>query len=113
MTLCVAAGSMHAKAENAITIAVRPRVTTIGSTAQLTVVVPRNEANRTLIWEVDGPSFYRSSEFQLDGASAPRSYVFWVHDLPSGDFEVRATVKRNDDSTSVDRSDLRVLGPEL
>jgi hypothetical protein len=48
--------------------------------------------NRVLLWEVDGPNYYRSSELQLDGAAAPRSYVFLVRDLPAGQFEIRATV---------------------
>ena len=111
--LWVVTGSMQLKADDAVTIAVSPRVTNMGGTAQLKVLVSRNEANRTLLWEIDGPSFYRSSEIQLDGAAAPRSYFFRVRDLPTGEFEVRATVKRNDQSTSVAESDLRVIGPEL
>ena len=108
----IVAGSLQLNADDAVTIAVRPRVTNIGGTAELKVLVSRNEANRKLLWEIDGPNFYRSSEVQLDGASAPRSYLFRVHNLPSGEFEVRATVKRNDESTAADRSDLRVIGPE-
>jgi hypothetical protein len=97
-------------ADEAISIAVRPSVTTYGGSAQLKVLVARDGKNRTLKWEVDGPNYYRSSEIDLDGASAPRSYFFLMRDLPGGEFEVRATVRRSDNSTVVDRSALRVIG---
>ena len=73
-------------------------------------LVSRNERNRMLVWEVDGPNFYRSSSIALDGAASPRSYFFMVKDLPGGEFDVRATVKRNDSSASVDRSTIMVVG---
>ncbi len=74
------------------------------------VLVSRNEKNRVLVWEVDGPRYYRSSSVTLDGASAPRSYFFVVKDLPGGVFDVRATVKRNDSSAAMDRGSLKVIG---
>jgi hypothetical protein len=76
----------------------------------LKVLVARNDSNRGLIWEVDGPNYYRSSEMELDGAASPRSYFFTVRDLPAGEFEVRATVRRSDNSQAVDRSSIRVVG---
>ncbi len=62
------------------------------------------------MWEVDGPNYYRSSSLQLDGASAPRSYFFMVRELPAGEFDVRATVKRNDSTVAMDRSAIKVIG---
>ena len=112
MTLAAAvlAGSMHLSADEAISLTVRPAVTSFRGSAQLKVLVSRNERNRTLVWEVDGPNFYRSSLITLDGAAAARSYFFTVKDLPSGEFDVRATVKRNDSSTVMDRSTITVVG---
>jgi hypothetical protein len=46
----------------------------------------------------------------LDGSSSPRSWFGYLRNLPAGDFEVRATVKRNDDSQSVALSKFTVLG---
>ena len=54
-----------------------------GSTL-LKVPVERNPMNRTLIWEVDGATYYRSSTMQLEGSSAARSYFFMLSDLPGG-----------------------------
>ena len=80
----VLAGSMQMSADEAISITVRPAVASYRGNAQLKVLVARNEKNRTLMWEVDGPNYYRSSAMALDGAASPRSYFFIVHDLPGG-----------------------------
>jgi hypothetical protein len=101
---------MQLSADQAISITVRPAVTTFKGTAQLKVIVARNESNRALIWEVDGPNYYRSSTMELDGAASPRSYFFLVRDLPAGEFEIRARVRRNDDSEKFDRGRLTVVG---
>ena len=106
----VLAGSMQMSADEAISITVRPAVTSYRGNAQLKVLVSRNEKNRLLVWEVDGPNFYRSSSIALDGAASPRSYFFMVKDLPGGEFDVRATVKRNDSSAATDRSTIKVVG---
>jgi hypothetical protein len=103
-------GSIHTNADEAVSITVRPAVTTYRGSAQLKVLVARDEKNRSLEWEIDGPNYYRSSSIDLDGAAAPRSYFFIVRELPSGEFEVRATVTRSDESTVVDRSTIRVVG---
>jgi hypothetical protein len=103
-------GSMNTSADDAISIVVRPAVASIGGSAQLRVLVARNDMNRTLEWEVDGPNYYRLSSMELQGAAAPRSYFFTIRDLPAGEFEVRATVKRNDRSESSDRRQIRVVG---
>jgi hypothetical protein len=106
----VLVGSMQMSADEAISITVRPAVTSYRGNAQLKVIVSRNEKNRALVWEVDGPNYYRSSSITLDGAAAARSYFFMVKDLPGGVFDVRATVKRNDSSAAMDRSTIKVIG---
>ena len=106
----VLVGSMQMSADEAISITVRPSVTSFRGNAMLRVLVSRNERNRVLFWEVDGPNYYRSSSITLDGAAAARSYFFMVKELPGGIFDVRATVKRNDSSTVMDRSSIKVIG---
>jgi hypothetical protein len=110
MAAGIMAGSMHTSADEAISITVRPSVATYRGSAQLKVLVARDDKNRVLTWEVDGPSYYRSSTMELDGASAPRSYFFTMRELPAGEFEVRAIVRRADNSTVMDRSTIRVVG---
>ena len=103
-------GSMHLNADEAISITVRPAVATVNGNAQLKVLVARNDKNRSLTWEVDGPNYYRSSEMDLAGAASPRTYVFVMRALPAGEFEVRASVKRADNSVARDRGTIRVVG---
>jgi hypothetical protein len=100
----------HTSADEAISITVRPAVAAYRGSAQLKVLVARNDKNRSLVWEVDGPSYYRSSTLQLNGASSPRSYFFMMRELPAGEFEVRAMVKRTDSTTVTDRASIRVVG---
>jgi hypothetical protein len=96
------ARSLPASAEKAVSIAVKPAITMASGDARLTVLVARNAHNRVLFREIDGVNYYRSSTVQLDGASSPRSYLFVVRDLPAGEFEVRASVRRVDDTTATD-----------
>jgi len=105
------AGVVHLSAEKAVSITVRPAVATARGDARLKVLIARNAKNRVLMWEVDGENYYRSSTMQLHGASSPRSYFFVVRDLPAGKFEVRASVRRADNSTAIDRESLHVIGP--
>ena len=103
-------GAMQLSADEAISITVRPAVTSYRGSAQLKVLVSRDNKNRALIWEVDGPNYYRSSSIALDGAASPRSYLFIVKDLPAGEFDVRAKVERNDSTAAMDRSTIKVVG---
>ena len=89
---------MHLSAEQAITITARPVVIPAKGSALLKVIVERNAMNRRLVWEVDGPTFYRSSTIPLEGTSAARSYFFMVKDLAGGHFDVRARVLRSDNT---------------
>ena len=104
------AGSMQTSADETIAISVRPTVATFPGSAHLKVLVTRDAKNRVLVWEVDGPGYYRSSSQELDGASAPRIYQFLLQGLPPGEFEVRATVRRSDRTVARDRCTIRVIG---
>lgn len=104
------AGSTQASGDQTISMTVRPAIAPYRGNAQVKILITRDEKNRTLKWEVDGPNYYRSSSVELEGASAPRTYYFLARDLPAGDFEVRATVRRTDRSTSSAVGRLKVVG---
>ena len=101
---------IHLSAGQAITITARPTVITAKGSALLKVIVERNDMNRTLIWEVDGRAYYRSSTMQLAGSAAAKSYFFMVRDLPGGNFDVRARVIRSDDTEVMDQTRIVVVG---
>ena len=97
-------------ADEPLTVSVFPTVAVARGEAHLRIVVERNDQNRALSWEVDGPGYYRSSTAQLEGADAPRNWFFAVKDLTPGNYVVRATLKRNNNSQSVASTQMRVLG---
>jgi hypothetical protein len=101
---------IHLSADEAIKISARATVIAAQGSALLKVIVERNAMNRTLIWEVDGRSYYRSSTMQLEGSSAARSYFFMLRDLPGGYFDVRARLVRNDDTEVMDHTRIVVVG---
>jgi hypothetical protein len=49
--------------------------------------------NRAVQVVAESSEFYRSSEIQLEGDRAPRTSVFEFRSLPSGTYEVRATLR--------------------
>jgi hypothetical protein len=102
-------GAIPLNADEPITISVWPSIAVARGNAELKVLIQRNDANRTLSWEVDGPDYYRSSTMPLEGASAPKSWFFFVRDLPEGVFDVRATVRRNNNSESVALTKITVM----
>jgi hypothetical protein len=102
-------GAIPLNADEPITISVWPSIAVARGNAELKVLIQRNDANRTLSWEVDGPDYYRSSTMPLEGASAPKSWFFFVRDLPEGEYQVRATVMRNNSSQSVAISKIVVV----
>ena len=106
----ILAGSGPLSADDPIALSVRPAVARYPGHAELKVLVARNEMNRALQWEIEGETFYRSSSIQLNGASAPRSHTFRVRGLPAGNFEVRATVRRNDESAAIAIGSIKVVG---
>ncbi len=109
MILAAAGGSTSVSAREPITVSVWPAVTTARAAARLKIQVDRDDENRALIWVVDGPSYYRSSTQQIDGADAPRLWFVVVKDLPAGEFDVRAVVRRRNNSEVVALTKIVVL----
>ena len=109
LTVCMAGSSQTIAADTQVTIAVRPAVTVARGNAQLKILVERNDRNRLLTWEIDGPNYYRSSRMELEGAAAPRSWFFLVKDLREGEYDIRATVDRSDNSQTMAVSSIKVL----
>ena len=108
--LIVLCSLMPLNAADAVSISVTPSVATQRGTVRARVLVARDVRNRTLTWEVEGPGIYQSSRQDLNGADSPRSYFFMLRNLPVGPLELRASVRRNDDSVTTSRGTLIVLG---
>jgi hypothetical protein len=103
-------GAAVVRAAQPVTVSVYPTVASVHASARVMVRVDAHEMNRKLVWEIDGADYYRSSSIQLDGASAPRSFSFMVQNVPAGEYQVRATIVRNNNSSVGAQTSLAVVG---
>jgi hypothetical protein len=63
------------------------------ATLRLSVRIQPVETDRRVIVILDGPTFYRSSEWEIEGADAPKAFQPWlVEGLPAGDYAITASV---------------------
>ena len=110
--LLLLCGAVLVRAVQPVTISVHPAVTSIRGGTRVLVRLEASELNRKLVWEVDGPDYFRSSSVQLDGASAPRSFRYVLNHVPAGEYSVRARVIRNNNSESMASATMAVIGIE-
>src|SRR5579862_5587048 len=86
-------GAKTLDAGQRVELRVSPLVAFAPADVNVRAMVEADSANRSMLIEVDSNDFYRSSEIQLDGERAARTNVFSFRDLPSGLYELRATVR--------------------
>ncbi len=70
-----------------------PIVAFAGADLRVVVRVQPDAGNRRLHMIVDAPSFYASTERQLDGVDGARAHTFNVQELPPGDYQIVATLE--------------------
>lgn len=75
-----------------VTIDLKPTALMQGHDLRATVKVTPDSNNRLLAVMIDAPHFYASTERELMGAAAPRSYMFKWEKLPAGTYTVVAVV---------------------
>jgi hypothetical protein len=75
-----------------LVLRVSPAVAQAPAILTVRTTVETDADNRALAIVVESATFHRSSEIPLDGASAPRLNVVELRDIPSGLYEVRATL---------------------
>ena len=73
-----------------LTLDVTPFQSFAPATVRVRARIEPSAANRTLTIVADGSEFYRSSEFQLDGDQAPKTFEILIPNLPGGEYEVYA-----------------------
>ena len=74
-------------------ISISPLVAFAGGDLRVVVRVQPDIGNRRLQLSVDAPTFYASTERQLDGADGARAHTFNLHELPAGDYEITAVLE--------------------
>jgi hypothetical protein len=80
------------RAHEALVVRVSPAVCFAPANLVVRTIVESDANNRGIEIVAESPDFYRSSEVQLDGDKAPRTTTFEFRSLPSGTYEVRATL---------------------
>ena len=76
-----------------LTIRVSPAVSFAPANLVIRATIDSDADNRRVEIVAESPEFYRSSEIQLDGENAPRTSLIEFRSVPTGLYEVRATLR--------------------
>lgn len=105
-----AAMPLGAKDKDPLMMRVSPTVSFAPANLMVRATVEVNAANRAVEIIAESEDFYRSSEMQLDGNSAPRTTQFEFRSLPPGTYEVRAVLYgQNGDARAEVRQQINVI----
>jgi len=72
---------------------ITPLVAFAGADMRVVVRVLPDAENRRLQLSVDAPTFYASTERQLDGLLGARAHTFTLHELPAGEYQITAVLE--------------------
>ena len=106
----VATDISHGKLIQSVTIS--PVVAFAGADMKVVVRVQPEAGNRRLQLSVDAPTFYASTERQLDGVDGARAHTFNLHELPAGEYQIVAVLEGNDGVRSRITRTFRVMGED-
>ena len=79
-----------------LTVKVSPAVCFAPANLVVLTTIEADANNRAIEIVADSPEFYRSSQVELEGDKAPRTTMFEFRSLPSGTYEVKATLVGRD-----------------
>ena len=79
-------------APDELTLRLTPRFVSAPGYLRSLIRVAPHEANRVLRVEIDSESYYRSSDIQLEGASAPMSHFVDWKEVPAGKYSLIVSV---------------------
>jgi hypothetical protein len=96
--------------EGDLSVHASPTVMAEPGIVRLLIRLERDETNRALVVEVASQDLFRSSLVSLDGAAAPAVHWLRFGSLPAGEYDVTVTLLRNDESSSIARSEFIVSG---
>ena len=99
------------KTADELTLRMTPRFVSAPGYLRSLIRVTPNAANRALRVEIDSEGYYRSSEIQLDGSSAPTSHFMDWKAVPAGTYDLTVSVMGPSGDARVVRSlTFQVLG---
>jgi hypothetical protein len=89
----IAAVAAPIRANDRLALRVSPTVSFAPANLVVRATVEANQENRSIEIVAESEDFYRSSQMQLDGDRAPRTTLFEFRSLPTGYYQVRATLR--------------------
>jgi hypothetical protein len=99
------------KPADELTLRLTPRFVSAPGYLRSLIRVAPHDANRVLRVEIDSESYYRSSDIQLEGASAPMSYFVDWKEVPAGKYSlIVSVIGPSGDPRLVRHLDFQVLG---
>jgi hypothetical protein len=94
-----------------LTLRLTPRFVSAPGYLRSLIRVAPHEANRVLRVEIDSAGYYRSSDIQLEGASAPMSHFVDWKEVPAGKYDLIVSVLGSGgDARIVRHLNFQVLG---
>jgi hypothetical protein len=103
--------AIASKAGEPLTLQLTPRFVSAPGYLRSLVRVARNADNRVLRAAIESEGYYRSSDIQLEGDSAPESHFIDWKGVPAGRYELTVTLLGPGGSTRAARHlDFQVLG---
>lgn len=93
-------------------VTISPVVAFAGADMRIIVRVLPEAGNRRLQLSVDAPTFYASTERQLDGVDGARAHTFSLQELPAGDYQIVAVLEGNDGVRSRITRSFKVMGED-
>ena len=89
----IASAASPIRANDRLALRVSPTVSFAPANLVVRATVEANRDNRSIEIVAESDDFYRSSQMQLDGDRAPRTTLFEFRSLPTGYYQVRATLR--------------------
>ena len=93
-----------------VTLRMTPRFVAAPGYLRSLIRVSPNAENRLLRVEIDSEGYYRSSEIELDGASAPMTHFMDWKAVPAGKYDLIVTVMGPSGPRAVRHLNFQVLG---
>jgi hypothetical protein len=109
VAMLVGTGAVVVAKDEPVLISVGPSISFEPGNVRIVSRVEPSAANRALVIEVESGSHYSSSEVPLEGEQAPRSRAIFLKNLPAGDYQVVATLRKETGAATVIRGAFQVV----
>ena len=92
LSILLVTGVTAADADECMSMRVSPRQALAPVNLRVSVRIEPNADNRVLTIVADSPEFYRSSQIQLEGELAPKTFTIEYPNVPGGTYEVTSVL---------------------